>query len=113
MKPHISDELWNEFHRVVNMTPRELEHWLRAESLRESTEGRPGAVGSEVGWQVLDILSKPRADLSEEDVGIMESITGRIRLERRNDLRPTAGDDAWRARLMALGHDPYKDSRGD
>jgi hypothetical protein len=110
MAPYVSDEIWDEFHRLVNMTPREMEAWLRAESLRESAEGRPGDVGSEIGWQVVDILSKPRADLSEEDVGIMESITSRIRLERRNDIRPTAGDDAWRARLMALGHDPYKDS---
>jgi hypothetical protein len=25
----VSDELWNEFHQLVNMTSRELEDWLR------------------------------------------------------------------------------------
>jgi hypothetical protein len=26
----VDDSLWNEFHRVVNMTSRELEDWLRS-----------------------------------------------------------------------------------
>lgn len=38
------DELWNEFHRVVNMTSRELEEWLRTRS------AAPDAAG-DAGWR--------------------------------------------------------------
>jgi hypothetical protein len=27
---HVDDSLWNEFYRVVSMTSRELEDWLRS-----------------------------------------------------------------------------------
>ena len=28
----VDDELWDEFHRVVNMNSRELEEWLRTQA---------------------------------------------------------------------------------
>ena len=31
----VDDELWDEFHRVVNMTSRELEDWLRTQAADE------------------------------------------------------------------------------
>src|SRR5215218_9247971 len=37
----VSDELWNEFHELVNMTSRELEDWLRTDSAGETTEPTP------------------------------------------------------------------------
>lgn len=107
-KTRVSDELWQEFHRVVNMTSRELEDWLRVQSSGEVTEALPDQAGPESSRRVLSILGKRRADLTEDDITVMESVVGRIRLERRNDLEPTAGDAAWRHRLMALGHDPLK-----
>jgi Protein of unknown function (DUF3140) len=99
---HASDEMWQEFHREVNMTPDELKAWLRAE------DSDTGQIATEVTQRVLDILSKAQQELTEEDVAVMESVVSRIRLERRDSLHPTAGDDAWRDRLLALGHDPDK-----
>ncbi len=32
----VSDALWDEFHRVVNMTSRELSEWMRAQSANEA-----------------------------------------------------------------------------
>lgn len=101
----VSDDLWQEFQRAVNMTPAELEAWLRAEGARNSQ------VATEATHRILELLSKPRTDLTPEDVAVMESVVGRIRLEHRDDLRPAAGDEAWRNRLMALGHDPDKGPR--
>jgi Protein of unknown function (DUF3140) len=98
----VSDYLWQEFNRAVNMTPAELEAWLHAEGVGSSQ------VATEGTQRVLEILSKPRPELTPEDAAVMESVIGRIRLEHRDDLRPAAGDDAWRHRLMALGHDPDK-----
>ena len=38
----------------------------------------------------------------------MEKVVGTIHEERREDLEPTAGQAAWRHKLMTMGHDPLK-----
>lgn len=107
----ISDELWNEFHQVVNMTSRELAEWLRSESAGEVTEVLPDQAGSTTGQQVVHILDKRRTDLTDEDMDVMERVVRRVRGERRGDLEPTAGDPGWRRSLMTIGHDPLKPSK--
>ena len=54
----VSDELWNEFHQLVNMTSRELEEWLRTDSAGEVTEPAPEDTGHELGEHVVHILGK-------------------------------------------------------
>ncbi len=106
---HVSDELWEEFHRVVNMTSRELSEWLRAEASAPDGEALPDRAGGPVGQEVVHILGKRRTDLTPEDVGVMEAVVTEVRTERGEDpLEPVAGDDGWRRRLMSLGHDPLK-----
>lgn len=102
------DELWNEFHRVVNMTSRELEEWLRTRSADEDTEELPDESGTETGRHVVHILSKRRTDLTQDDARVMENVVNRVLAERRDDLEPTAGEAHWRHRLMSMGHDPLK-----
>lgn len=104
----ISDELWQEFHEVVNMTSRELVDWLRAESADEATEQLPDQAGPSTGQQVANILAKRRSDLSDDDIAVMEDVVRTIREERGEELEPTAGDAQWRRRLMCIGHDPLK-----
>ncbi len=106
---HISDELWDEFHRVVNMSSRELAEWLRAESAATDAEELPDRSGTPVGQEVVHILGKRRTDLTPEDVEVMEAVVSEVRTERGEDpLEPVAGDDGWRRRLMSMGHDPLK-----
>jgi hypothetical protein len=38
----------------------------------------------------------------------MGRVVERVHQQRRDDLEPTAGQAAWRYRLMSLGHDPLK-----
>jgi hypothetical protein len=102
------DELWNEFHRVVNMTSRELEEWLRTRSAAPDDEALPEQAGTPTGKQVLHILSKRRTDLQDDDVAVMRKVVARVHAERRDDLEPAAGDAGWRHRLMSIGHDPLK-----
>ena len=104
----VPDDLWEEFHRVVNMTSRELADWLRVRSADDTAEAFPDQAGTETGQHVLHILGKRRTDLTPDDVRVMEKVVRRVREQRRDDLEPTAGDDAWRHRLMTLGHDPLK-----
>jgi len=104
----VDAELWDEFHRVVNMTSRELADWVRVQSAGEETEELPDQAGRSLGRRVLGILGKRQVDLTDEDVDAMSKVVEVVRRERGADLEPTAGDDHWRRRLMAIGHDPLK-----
>jgi len=104
----VSDELWDEFHRVVNMTSRELSEWLMVRSAGEDVEVTPEQAGTETGQHVVHILGKRRTDLTDKDVRVMEKVVAKVYDERRDDLEPTAGQAAWRHKLMTLGHDPLK-----
>jgi hypothetical protein len=56
----------------------------------------------------VSILGKRRTDLTDKDVAVMKSVVGKVYEQRREDLEPTAGQAAWRHRLMTIGHDPLK-----
>jgi Protein of unknown function (DUF3140) len=108
---HVDDELWTEFHRVVNMTSHELRDWLMTRSAGEDGEVEPGTqggLGTRTGQEVLHILGKRRTDLTAEDERVMRNVVQRITEQRRDDLEPTAGEAHWRYRLMSMGHDPLK-----
>ena len=104
----IDDDLWQDFHTVVNMTSRELRDWLAVQGAGELTEEVPDRAGSELGHRVLAILGKRRADLTPDDVEVMEQVVDAVMAERPPELEPTAGEDSWRRSLMDMGHDPLK-----
>ncbi len=106
--PEELDALWHDFHRVVNMTSRELEEWLMTRSAGENAEKLPDEAGTEKGRRVLAVLQKRRTDLTDDDIRVMRRTVETISAERRDDLEPTAGQSNWRHRLMTLGHDPLK-----
>lgn len=108
MAEEIDDELWNEFHRVVNMTSRELQDWLETRDAGEDSEPLPDEAGPPTGQHVLAILRKRRTDLTADDARIMARVVDRITTERGVDMEPTAGQAPWRHRLMSIGHDPLK-----
>lgn len=109
----LTDELWDEFHRVVTMTSRELREWLAVRDAGEDAESLPDQAGTETGRHVLHILGKRRTDLTERDVAVMRKVVAQVLSERREDLEPTAGQAAWRHKLMTIGHDPLKPVSSD
>ena len=104
----ISDELWQEFHDVVNMTSRELSDWLRIEAAAEDGRSSTGLPALELGEQVVAILGKRRTDLTQDDVDTMQQVVDQVRTIRGDDPEPEAYDDEVRRTLMLLGHDPLK-----
>src|SRR3954449_2516402 len=134
MHTEIDDALWNDFHRYVNMTSRELEDWLRESASGEDAEALPDEAGSLTGQHVLHILSKRREDLTADDARVMRNVVRRIADQVDEEDEPMAGGEAgwrrtvgrgtgdqvdeeeepmagethWRHRLMTLGHDPLK-----
>ncbi|MFP3713177.1 DUF3140 domain-containing protein [Isoptericola variabilis] len=105
----ISDELWQDFHDVVNMTSRELQEWLATDASPVGSDALPDQAGTERSRAVLEILGKRRTDLTPDDAVVMRSVVEEVQAARGPDMESTAGDAAWRHRLMSLGHDPLKD----
>lgn len=108
---HPDDQTWDEFHRVVNMSSRELSEWLRTRDAMPDDEPLPDQAGSPTGQHVLHILRKRKVDLTDEDLRVMRAVIDRVHAQRRADLEPTAGQQRWRHRLMSLGHDALKTPR--
>lgn len=106
MAEHVDDALWDEFHRVVNMSARELEEWLATDVAQEDSEPDPQQRAAPRGRQVLDILRKRRVDLTAGDAETMRAVVAHVHEARRDDLEPVAGEAAWRRDLMRIGHDP-------
>jgi hypothetical protein len=112
----VSDEQWNRFHEVVNMSSRELRDWLGVDA--EDAAGEPAGVDAgppadpddrELGRRVLAVLGKRRTDLTHDDVDVMGHVVARVeRLRGRLPEEPAAGTDRQRHRLMSLGHDPLR-----
>ncbi len=107
----ISDELWTEFHTVVNMTSAELEEWLLVDASGQDSEAVPAQDEPELGRHVVKVLGKRRTDLTGDDIRVMQKVVDRVRSQRGVDLEPTAGQADWRHRLMRIGHDPLKPPR--
>lgn len=107
------DDLWDQFHAVVNMTSRELEEWLMTRSAGEESEALPDQAGTQNGRRVLGILGKRRADLTDDDFRIMRKVLDTVSSARGADMESTAGQANWRHRLMTLGHDPLKSLSSD
>jgi hypothetical protein len=104
----VSDELWQEFHEVVNMTSRELADWLRTEASGEVTAEDGSLPELEVGEQVVSILAKRRTDLTPDDIDTMQHVVEQVRTIRGDEPEPEAYDDEVRRMLMSFGHDPLK-----
>ncbi|CAL9644290.1 DUF3140 domain-containing protein [Streptomyces griseomycini] len=102
------DALWNDFHRVVNMTSAELAAWLRVRDAGEETEPLPDQTGGDTGQHVLSILQKRRTDLTEDDLRVMEEVVDTVTAQTDVENEPVAEDTPRRHRLMSLGHDPLK-----
>ncbi|AJP04965.1 hypothetical protein TU94_29470 [Streptomyces cyaneogriseus subsp. noncyanogenus] len=102
------DTLWEDFHRVVNMTSAELAAWLRVRDADEQAEPLPEDAGTPTGRHVLAILQKRRTDLTGDDVRVMRRVVDTVTAQTDVENEPEAEDTRRRHRLMTLGHDPLK-----
>ncbi|RRQ75541.1 hypothetical protein CQW39_26550 [Streptomyces griseofuscus] len=106
-----TEALWEDFHRVVNMTSAELAAWLRVRDAEERSEPLPDEAGSATGRHVLAILQKRRTDLTDDDVRVMYKVVDTVDdlVDLDDEPEPERPDDTRRRhRLMTLGHDPLK-----
>lgn len=99
------------FAQAVNMTPAELEKWLKSEASRSvgwTHDGEGESVGHHSGRRIVEIKRKPKAELGDDDYAHMRKVVGYV--HRHMAQRPSGdvGETRWRYSLMNWGHDPLK-----
>ncbi|WP_159941685.1 MULTISPECIES: DUF3140 domain-containing protein [unclassified Nocardiopsis] len=100
----VIDEVWEDFHSVVNMTGQELREWLLTDaSGEEAFDSDPARPVSGRKEAIVNLLNKRRTDVTEADVELMREVTEFVRDQLAD---PRREDPAWRHRLMSVGHDP-------
>ena len=113
------EQIHHDFQEAVNMTASALEKWLQTEESKGvGWKGEGGhdeskeAVGHESGRQIVEILHKKKAELSDDDYAHMKKVVGYV--HRHLAQRPHKGDEElahsrWTYSLKNWGHDPGKD----
>ena len=104
------DDVWDDWQRSVNMTPKELEDWLDGDESKAvgQKDGGGESTGHRSGRKIVGLLRTKKGDLSGSDVKHMRKVVGYV--HRHLAQRPSRDvfDTAWRYSLMNWGHDPTK-----
>jgi len=99
-----------EFNQLVNMSASELKKWLgtdESKSVGQKKDGATEAIGHQSGRQIVDILEKKGADLSDEEIHEVKRVVGYIK--RHLAQRPEEIENSnWEYSLKNWGHDPTK-----
>ncbi|MFB4294921.1 DUF3140 domain-containing protein [Nonomuraea sp. ATR24] len=99
-----------EFGQAVNMTAKELEHWLTTDESKAVGQKDDGgeSTGHESGRKIVDLLHAKKSSLTAQDYAHMRKVIGYI--HRHLAQRPSGDvrESRWRYSLMNWGHDPLK-----
>ncbi len=105
------DSIIHEFKQAINMTPKELESWLKtdeSQQVGQKKDGESEAIGHQSGKQIVELLQKKKADYTDNDVHQMHRVISYV--HRHSAQRPSGDVEhtRWRYSLMNWGHDPLK-----
>lgn len=106
------DAIWKAFNDAVNLSPSELEKWLRTEESRSvgwTHDGDSESVGHESGRRIAQIKQTKKADLTADDFRHMRKVVGYVHRHMAQG-GPAEGKERsrWRYSLMNWGRDPLK-----
>jgi hypothetical protein len=111
MSAENQDKIVREFQEAVNMTPSQIEAWLKTPDSKEvgqkASEGSE-STGHQSGRNIVALLQKHKADYTDEDVHQMQRVVSYV---HRHLAQKPAGEiehTHWRYSLMNWGHDPLK-----
>ena len=103
-------EIINEFQSVVNMTPKELESWLKTENSKAvgQKDGDKESIGHQSGRRIVDLLQTKKSEYTDDDLSHMKKVASYV--HRHSAQKPSGDieDTRWRYSLMNWGHDPLK-----
>ncbi|RCJ39744.1 DNA-binding protein [Nostoc minutum NIES-26] len=100
----------DEFHSSVNMSPKELESWLKTEESQSVGQKKSDdeSIGHKSGKRIIDLLKQKEDDYTDDDLSHMKKVLSYI---HRHSAQQPEGDiehTRWRYSLMNWGHDPLK-----
>jgi len=98
------------FDEAVNMTPKELEEWLKTDESKSvgQSDGGGESKGHESGRRIAEILRKNKSDYNEEDVEHMKRVNAYVKRHLGQSPKNNVEESRWRFSLMNWGHDPLK-----
>lgn len=103
-------EILHNFQSVVNMSPKELESWLKTDESQQvgQKDGDEESTGHESGRHIVKLLHSKTADYNKDDFSHMKKVVSYVK--RHSAQRPSGDvkDTRWRYSLMNWGHDPLK-----
>ncbi|HSV38077.1 MAG TPA: DUF3140 domain-containing protein [Nocardioidaceae bacterium] len=104
------EDVWEEWKQTVNMTARELEHWLETDRSKVVGELRFGAesTGHEAARKIAKILRKRKDDLNDDDLDHIREVVAFVKAHLARRPRGDIRETRWRYVLMNWGHDPLK-----
>lgn len=98
-----------EFKKVVNMTPKQLEHWLGTEESRKvgfkEADGSE-SVGHQSGKRIIKLLKMKEDDYASDDIKHARKVVGYVHRHLAQRPEGEVTDTNWRYSLMNWGHDP-------
>ena len=106
-----NEEAWDEWQKLVNMAPKELEDWLETEESRSvgADSGDGESKGHKSGERIVEIKRTSKADMTDDDWDHVRKVVGYIkRHAAQGGPDEDAGHSDWRYSLMNWGHDPLK-----
>ncbi len=99
----------DEFHQVVNMTPKELESWLDTDESQTvgQKDGDDESIGHKSGRRIIQLLQR-KDDYTNDDISHMKKVISYV---HRHIAKQPSGDlehTRWCYSLKNWGHDPLK-----
>lgn len=105
------ETIWTEWRDLVNMSPAELEGWLKTEESKSvGDRDESESTGHRSGRRIVDIKRTKKDDLSDDQWRHMAEVVGYIRRHcSQGGPEADVETSAWRYSLMNWGHDPLAD----
>lgn len=98
----------DEFHQVVNMTPKQLESWLDTDESKSvgQKNGDDESIGHKSGRYIIELLNKD--DYTDDDLSHMKKVISYV--HRHSAQRPSGDVEhtRWYYSLKNWGHDSLK-----
>jgi hypothetical protein len=103
-------QLIEDFDRAVNMTPKDLEEWLKTDASKSvgQSDGGGESIGHESGRRIVEIKRKKKSDYTDDDIEHMKKVNGYVKRHLGQGPKKDPEDSKWRYSLMNWGHDPLK-----
>lgn len=104
-------EIYDEFKKLVNMTVSQLEKWLETDESKHTGQdsGDGEAIGHKSGKQIIAILGKKKADLTDKDYHQMQRVISYISRHKAQKPHGDLSDTKWNYSLKNWGYDYTKE----